>query len=170
MLQVLFTEPQYLTRVQEFVNVRLNSRTECYLPNWVQVISFPKKLLYYKALKVERKNPSSAMNMLKAAKIIHRDILAKKTTSMERLKAIVNNMQFQNRCDDFRRPKIHSWLVTWMKRRLLLHIPANALQQTLYFISCTTFCHLHPQIAKARRGGRRGKVTAVITDNIIIVK
>ena len=41
---------------------------------------------------------------------------------------------------------------------------------TLYFISCTSFCHLHPQIAKARRGGRRGKVTAVITDNIIIVK
>ena len=41
---------------------------------------------------------------------------------------------------------------------------------TLYFISCKSFCHLHPQIAKARRGGRRGKVTAVITDNIIIVK
>ena len=36
--------------------------------------------LYNKALKVERKNPSSAMNMLKATKIIHRDILAKKTT------------------------------------------------------------------------------------------
>lgn len=35
---------------------------------------------YNKALKVERKNPSSAMNMLKATKIIHRDILAKKTT------------------------------------------------------------------------------------------
>lgn len=35
--------------------------------------------LYNKALKVERKNPSSAMNMLKAIKIIHRDILAKKT-------------------------------------------------------------------------------------------
>ena len=33
MLQVLFTKPQYLTRVQEFVNVRLNCRTECYLPN-----------------------------------------------------------------------------------------------------------------------------------------
>ena len=30
---------------------------------------------------------------------------------------------------------------------------------TLYFISCTSFCHLHLQIAKARRGGRRGKVT-----------
>ena len=30
---------------------------------------------------------------------------------------------------------------------------------TLYFISCTSFCHLHPQIAKARRSGRRGKVT-----------
>ena len=29
----------------------------------------------------------------------------------------------------------------------------------------TSFCHLRPQIAKARRGGRRGKVTAVITDN-----
>ena len=41
---------------------------------------------------------------------------------------------------------------------------------TLYFISCKSFCHLHPQIAKARRGRRRGKVTAVITDNIIIVK
>ena len=40
---------------------------------------------------------------------------------------------------------------------------------TLYFISCKSFCHLHPQIAKARRGRRRGKVTAVITDNIIIV-
>ena len=41
---------------------------------------------------------------------------------------------------------------------------------TLYFISCKSFCHLHPQIAKARRGRQRGKVTAVITDNIIIVK
>ena len=39
--------------------------------------------------------------------------------------------------------------------------------RTLYFISCTSFCDLHPQIAKARRGGRRGKVTAVITDNIV---
>ena len=29
----------------------------------------------------------------------------------------------------------------------------------------TSFCHLHPQIAKARRGRRRGKVTAVIIDN-----
>ena len=38
----------------------------------------------------------------------------------------------------------------------------------LYFMQI--ICHLHPQIAKARRGGRRGKVTAVITDNIIIVK
>ena len=33
--------------------------------------------------------------------------------------------------------------------------------------SYTSFCHLRPQIAKARRGGRRGKVTAVITDNIV---
>ena len=31
--------------------------------------------------------------------------------------------------------------------------------------SYTSFCHLRPQIAKARWGGRRGKVTAVITDN-----
>ena len=31
---------------------------------------------------------------------------------------------------------------------------------TLYFISCTSFCHLRPQIAKARQGGRRGKVTS----------
>ena len=38
---------------------------------------------------------------------------------------------------------------------------------TLYFISYTSFCRLHPQIAKARRGGRRGKVTAVTTANII---
>ena len=44
---------------------------------------------------------------------------------------------------------------------------AVELTHTLYFISCTSFCHLHPQMAKARRGGRRGKVTAVITDNII---
>lgn len=35
--------------------------------------------LYNKALRVERKNPSSTMNMLKAIKITHRDILAKKT-------------------------------------------------------------------------------------------
>ena len=35
--------------------------------------------LYNKALKVERKNPSSAMNMLKATKNVHRHILAKKT-------------------------------------------------------------------------------------------
>ena len=34
--------------------------------------------LYNKALKVERKNPSPAMNLLKATKITHRDILAKK--------------------------------------------------------------------------------------------
>ena len=38
---------------------------------------------------------------------------------------------------------------------------------TLYFISYTSFCHLRPQIAKARRGGRRGKVSAVTTDNIV---
>ena len=31
MLQVL--KPQHLTRVQEFVNVLFNTRTECYLPN-----------------------------------------------------------------------------------------------------------------------------------------
>ena len=122
MLQVLFTKPQYLTRVQEFVNVRLNCRTECYLPNWVQVISFPKKLCTTK--RVERKNPSSAMNMLKATKIIHRDILAKWQRSVERLKGIVNNMRFQNRCEDFRRTKIHSWLVTCMKRKLLFPYPS----------------------------------------------
>ena len=29
---------------------------------------------------------------------------------------------------------------------------------TLFFTSCTSFCHLHPQIAKARQDGRRGKV------------
>lgn len=34
--------------------------------------------LYNKAPRVERKNPSSTMNMLKAIKITHRDILAKK--------------------------------------------------------------------------------------------
>ena len=28
--------------------------------------------------------------------------------------------------------------------------------------------HLHPQIAKARLGGQRGKVTAVITDDIVV--
>ena len=38
---------------------------------------------------------------------------------------------------------------------------------TLYFISYTSLCHLRPQMAKARQGGRRGKVTAVITDNIV---
>ena len=31
---------------------------------------------------------------------------------------------------------------------------------TLHFISCTSFCYLRPQIAKVRRGGRRGKVTS----------
>ena len=42
---------------------------------------------------------------------------------------------------------------------------------TLYFISCTLFCHLHPQIAKARRdGGEERLQQSVITDNIIIVK
>ena len=35
--------------------------------------------------------------------------------------------------------------------------------------SLSSFCHLRPQIAKARRGGRRGKVTAVITDDDIVV-
>ena len=35
--------------------------------------------------------------------------------------------------------------------------------------SHSSFCHLRPQIAKARRGGRRGKVTAVITDDDIVV-
>ena len=35
--------------------------------------------LYSKAIKVERKNPSPAMNLLKATKIIHQDILAKMT-------------------------------------------------------------------------------------------
>ena len=36
-------------------------------------------------------------------------------------------------------------------------------------LSHHSFCHLRPQIAKARRGGRGGKVTAVITltDNIV---
>ena len=52
----------------------------------------------------------------------------------------------------------------------LLSLSANPHAHTVYFISCTSFCHLHPQIAKTRRGGRSGKVTAVITDNIIIVK
>ena len=33
--------------------------------------------------------------------------------------------------------------------------------------SYTSFRHLRPQIAKATRGGRRGRVTAVITDNIV---
>ena len=37
----------------------------------------------------------------------------------------------------------------------------------VYFHTHQSFCHLRPQIAKARRGGRRGKVTAVITDNIV---
>ena len=31
----------------------------------------------------------------------------------------------------------------------------------------TSICYLRPQIAKARRGGRRGKVTAVTTDGIV---
>ena len=33
--------------------------------------------------------------------------------------------------------------------------------------SYTSICHLRPQIAKARRGGWRGKVTAVITHDIV---
>ena len=33
--------------------------------------------------------------------------------------------------------------------------------------SYTSFCHLRLQIAKATRGERRGKVRAVITDNIV---
>ena len=33
--------------------------------------------------------------------------------------------------------------------------------------SYSSFCHPRPQIAKARRGGRRGKVTAIITDDIV---
>ena len=37
---------------------------------------------------------------------------------------------------------------------------------TIYFIYFILY--LHPQIAKARQGRRRGKVTAVITDNINI--
>ena len=57
MLQALFTKRQYLTRVQEFVNVRLNCRTECYLPNWVQVISFPKKLCTAKPWRWRGKTP-----------------------------------------------------------------------------------------------------------------
>ena len=48
---------------------------------------------------------------------------------------------------------------------------------TIYFFTHThytlfshsSFCHLRPQIVKARRGGRRGKVTAVITDDDIVV-
>ena len=39
-----------------------------------------------------------------------------------------------------------------------------ATRYTLF--SYTSFCHLRPQIAKAARGERRGKVTGVITDNI----
>ena len=53
--------------------------------------------------------------------------------------------------------------------KLLIFIHTHT-THTLYFISCISFCHLRTQIAKARRGGRRGKVTAVITDNIMIVK
>ena len=36
-----------------------------------------------------------------------------------------------------------------------------------YTLFSYTFCHLRPQIAKARRGGWRGKVTAIITDNLV---
>ena len=35
--------------------------------------------------------------------------------------------------------------------------------------SRSLFFHLRPLIAKARRGGRRGKVTAVITDDMVVV-
>ena len=37
----------------------------------------------------------------------------------------------------------------------------------LYFHTHQFAMHLRPQIAKARRGGRRGKVTSVITDDIV---
>ena len=43
----------------------------------------------------------------------------------------------------------------------------SELVHTILWLSYTSFCHLRPRIAKAGRGGRRGKVTAVITDNIV---
>lgn len=57
--------------------IQLQDRVLLAKPSASDLIS--QETLYNKALKVERKNLSSAMNMLKAIKIIHRDILAKKT-------------------------------------------------------------------------------------------
>ena len=43
----------------------------------------------------------------------------------------------------------------------------NTTLHTILYFSYTSICHLRPQIAKARRGGRRGKVTEVITHDIV---
>ena len=111
MLQVLFRKPQHLTWVQEFANARFNSRTVCYLPNWVQVISFPKKHCTTKPWRWRGKPLLDNEHAKGYKDHSSRHPSQKRQSSMERLKAIVNNMRFQNRCDDFRRPKIHSWLV-----------------------------------------------------------
>ena len=43
----------------------------------------------------------------------------------------------------------------------------NTSEHTIHYFSYTSICHLRPQIAKARQGGRRVKVTAVITHDIV---
>ena len=51
------------------------------------------------------------------------------------------------------------------KENYLTFIKKIRTDYTLF--SYTSICHLRPQIAKARRGGWRGKVTAVITHDIV---
>ena len=73
-----------------------------------------------------------------------------------------NNREVKHHVYVKRQTRISTTWPSFLVTCRLLFIISTTKFWYIYIYTLYSFCHLRPQIARARRGGRRGEVTAVI--------